>query len=84
MSEVESSLSSEEVLKLLGGMQTAVEATTSSATPLLTKYVLCYYACILPFVDDAGSGTRMHLSRPPRDYHFYFFDHSFCYNPYII
>ena len=40
MSEVETSLSSAEVLKLLGGMQTAVEATTSSATPLLTKYVL--------------------------------------------
>lgn len=30
-------MSSEEVLKLLGGMQTAVEATTSSAAPLLTK-----------------------------------------------
>ena len=46
MSEVETSLSSEEVLKFLGGMQTAVEATTSSATPLLTKYVLCNHAYI--------------------------------------
>ena len=43
MSEDETSLTSEEVLKLLGSMQTAVEATTSSATPLLTKYVLYYY-----------------------------------------
>jgi hypothetical protein len=39
MTEVDTLLSSEEVLKLLGGMQTAVEATTSSAAPLLTKYV---------------------------------------------
>jgi hypothetical protein len=40
MSEVETTgLTSEDVLKLLGSMQTAVEATTSSAAPLLTKYV---------------------------------------------
>jgi hypothetical protein len=58
MSEVETSLSSEEVLKLLGGMQTAVEATTSSATPLLTKYVLCNHA--YKFSNDAGSETMIH------------------------
>jgi hypothetical protein len=58
MSEVETSLSSEEVLKLLGGMQTAVEATTSSATPLLTKYVLCNHAYKFP--NDAGSETMTH------------------------
>ena len=39
-------MSSEEVLKVLGGMQTAVEATTSSAAPLLTKYVLFVPSCI--------------------------------------
>jgi len=58
MSEVETVLSSEEVLKLLGGMQTAVEATTSSATPLLTKYVLCNHAYISS--NDAGSETMIH------------------------
>jgi hypothetical protein len=35
-----STLSSQDVLRLLGSMQTAVEATTSSAAPLLTKYVI--------------------------------------------
>ena len=59
MSEVETSLSSEEVLKLLGGMQTAVEATTSSATPLLTKYVLCNHAYMFP--NDAGFETMILL-----------------------
>jgi hypothetical protein len=58
MSEVETLLSSEEVLKLLGGMQTAVEATTSSATPLLTKYVLFNHAYI--FSNEAGSETMIH------------------------
>jgi hypothetical protein len=60
MSEVETVLSSEEVLRLLGGMQTAVEATTSSATPLLTKYVLCN-PCIYLSSNDAGSETMIHL-----------------------
>ena len=40
MSEVVESMSSQDALKLLGAMQTAIEATTSSAAPLLTKYVL--------------------------------------------
>lgn len=45
MSEVVESMSSQDALKLLGAMQTAIEATTSSAAPLLTKYVL-FLACI--------------------------------------
>lgn len=76
--ETPTTLSSAEVLKLLGGMQTAVEATTSSATPLLTKYVpstICISSIMLvtyswcrvrnddPSLDTA-SGLSLLLLRP--------------------
>lgn len=70
MSEVETSLSSEEVLKLLGGMQTAVEATTSSATPLLTKYVLYFCNHAYLYSNDAESGMMIHPSKLPMDSHY--------------
>jgi len=69
-------MSSEEVLKVLGGMQTAVEATTSSAAPLLTKYVpLFVMSCICCHIllrrirnDDpsleTSSGLSLLLLRP--------------------
>jgi hypothetical protein len=63
-------------------MQIAVEATTSSATPLLTKYVLCNHAYI--FSNDAGSETMIHHLRPQMVYHYYFSDHNYSSNPYII
>lgn len=76
MSEVES-MSSQDALKLLGAMQTAIEATTSSAAPLLTKYVLlaCIHAsesssdacCRVRNQDeslDTASGLSLLLVRP--------------------